>query len=295
MIDDPLRCDFDPDTRSREADVRRGQGRRRRASRRRSCRPSKISIAVRYDSHGRSSSRAARRALSSIGSSTSRTRATRTSPRCCAAPRTAIPSSCCTSRIPGVPVAVLNDLSRKPDLTRNPPEHAWWEFDIDDVTTGKADFMNAITNADDPNLHALPRRPRREADSLARLGRRRRAARAYARLLQRRGRDDVRRRSAKARERTRLFMFPGMGHCSGGAGPDTWDPLAPLVAWVEKGDSARARRRDARDCVGPVDNERRVCAHPKRAVYTGPAGGANDRANWRAENFTCEAPAAPRR
>ena len=40
---------------------------------------------------------------------------------------------------------------------------------------------------------------------------------------------------AKARERARLFMFPGMGHCSGGPGPDTWDPLAPLVAWVENG------------------------------------------------------------
>ena len=53
---------------------------------------------------------------------------------------------------PGVPVAVLNDLSRKPDLTRMPPEHAWWEFDIDDVTAGKADFMKAITNADDPNM-----------------------------------------------------------------------------------------------------------------------------------------------
>ena len=93
----------------------------------------------------------------------------------------------------------------------------------------------------------------------------------------------------EARERTRLFMFPGMGHCSGGAGPDQWDPLAPLVAWVENGtapDSVVARH----ETDGRVDNERRVCAHPERAVYSGPAGGANDRANWVAGNFRCEAP-----
>ncbi len=39
-----------------------------------------------------------------------------------------------------------------------------------------------------------------------------------------------------ARDRARLFLFPGVGHCRGGAGPDRWDPLAPLVDWVENGE-----------------------------------------------------------
>ena len=91
---------------------------------------------------------------------------------------------------------------------------------------------------------------------------------------------------AVARERARLFMFPGMGHCGGGPGPDTWDPLAPLVQWVENGtapDSVVATH--ATD--GRVDNERPVCAYPQVARYSGPADGADDRANWTAANFTC--------
>lgn len=33
----------------------------------------------------------------------------------------------------------------------------------------------------------------------------------------------------------RLFLFPGMGHCSGGDGPNTFPLLAALMAWVEGG------------------------------------------------------------
>lgn len=47
----------------------------------------------------------------------------------------------------------------------------------------------------------------------------------------------------KARERFgdsttgffRLFMVPGMFHCSGGVGPSVFDKLTPLMNWVEKG------------------------------------------------------------
>ncbi len=31
----------------------------------------------------------------------------------------------------------------------------------------------------------------------------------------------------------RLFLFPGMGHCSGGDGPSQFDVLTPLMRWVE--------------------------------------------------------------
>jgi len=33
----------------------------------------------------------------------------------------------------------------------------------------------------------------------------------------------------------RLFMVPGMFHCRGGFGTDRFDPLTPLVNWVEGG------------------------------------------------------------
>ena len=81
-------------------------------------------------------------------------------------------------------------------------------------------------------------------------------------------------------------MVPGMDHCRGGLGPDSWDRLAPLVDWVEKGkppDFLIAQHVTN----GKVDNERRVCPYPQQAVYTGPSGGRNDRANWVEKNFAC--------
>ncbi len=77
-----------------------------------------------------------------------------------------------------------------------------------------------------------------------------------------------------------------MGHCSGGAGPNTWDKLPALVDWVENGrapDSIIATR----STNGVDENERPLCPYPQEAVYTGPAGGQNDPANWVAANFSC--------
>ena len=96
----------------------------------------------------------------------------------------------------------------------------------------------------------------------------------------------------QAGRHARLFMFPGMGHCGGGPGPNTWDPLAPLVEWVENGtapESVVARHAsDGRvDDPSQVDNERIVCAYPRVARYSGPAGGQNDPANWTQANFSC--------
>lgn len=33
----------------------------------------------------------------------------------------------------------------------------------------------------------------------------------------------------------RLFMVPGMGHCGGGPGPNTFDAVGALDQWVERG------------------------------------------------------------
>ncbi|NOW47646.1 feruloyl esterase [Novosphingobium sp. SG751A] len=38
----------------------------------------------------------------------------------------------------------------------------------------------------------------------------------------------------------RMFLFPGMGHCSGGDGPSEFPLLADLMAWVEGGEAPQA-------------------------------------------------------
>ena len=76
-----------------------------------------------------------------------------------------------------------------------------------------------------------------------------------------------------------------MGHRGGGPGPNSWDKLAPLVDWVERGippESVIATHSTR----GVVDNERPIFPYPDQAVYTGPAGGADDATNWVPENFS---------
>ncbi|MCY3844201.1 MAG: tannase/feruloyl esterase family alpha/beta hydrolase [Acidobacteria bacterium] len=187
---------------------------------------------------------------------------------------------------PGVPPADMLDTSAAPDRTATPPEWAWWNFDIDDVTDGKGDVMRGITDAVDPDLTRFLLQQDGKlilyhgwADALVVP---QPTVTYYRDMVDATFGGDV----AAARERARLFMAPGMNHCRGGVGPDTWDRLRPLVDWVERGAAPDALiATHATD--GVVDNERPICAYPERAVYTGPAGGADDPANWVAENFTC--------
>jgi feruloyl esterase len=93
----------------------------------------------------------------------------------------------------------------------------------------------------------------------------------------------------KTRDFFRFFTAPGMGHCSGGPGPNQFDALTALEQWVEKGnapDSLLATRSTG----GKVDRTRPLCPYPQVARYKG-AGSIDD-----AANFACVAPAvsAPR-
>jgi feruloyl esterase len=89
--------------------------------------------------------------------------------------------------------------------------------------------------------------------------------------------------AAKASEHVRLFMAPGMGHCSGGEGPDTFDKVKALEDWVERG-KAPARLDASHSTNGRVDRTRPLCPYPQVARYTGT--GSTDEA----ANFTCKAP-----
>ena len=81
----------------------------------------------------------------------------------------------------------------------------------------------------------------------------------------------------------RLFMAPGMAHCSGGTGPNTFDMQVALEAWVERG-IAPDRIEATRSINGIVDRSRPLCVYPNVAVYNG-AGDSND-----AASFECRAP-----
>jgi feruloyl esterase len=66
----------------------------------------------------------------------------------------------------------------------------------------------------------------------------------------------------------RLFMVPGMGHCSGGIGPDRADFLGALDAWVENG-APPERITASRVREGEVDMTRPLCPFPGVAEWDG--------------------------
>jgi feruloyl esterase len=76
----------------------------------------------------------------------------------------------------------------------------------------------------------------------------------------------------------RLFMAPGMAHCSGGTGPNTFDMQAALEQWVERG-VAPDQIVATRAVNGVVDRARPLCIYPKKAVYKGQ-GDTNEAANF---------------
>jgi feruloyl esterase len=83
-----------------------------------------------------------------------------------------------------------------------------------------------------------------------------------------------------AQASVRLFMVPGMGHCAGGEGPNTFDMVSALDQWVEHG-TPPARIVASHFTAGKVDRTRPLCAYPQVARYKG-TGDIND-----AENFVC--------
>ncbi|MGY3583493.1 feruloyl esterase [Bradyrhizobium sp. USDA 4341] len=83
----------------------------------------------------------------------------------------------------------------------------------------------------------------------------------------------------------RLFMVPGMYHCSGGPGPNTFDALTPLVNWVENGTAPETilATKFVADTPPAVQFTRPLCVFPKVAQYNGSGSSSI------AANFTCVA------
>jgi feruloyl esterase len=88
---------------------------------------------------------------------------------------------------------------------------------------------------------------------------------------------------SKSADEIRLFMVPGMGHCAGGEGPNTFDIVSALEQWVEQG-HAPEQIIASHSQNGTVDRTRPLCPYPQVARYKG-SGSIDD-----AANFTCAAP-----
>jgi feruloyl esterase len=80
----------------------------------------------------------------------------------------------------------------------------------------------------------------------------------------------------------RLFMVPGMFHCSGGVGTSTFDAATPLVKWVESGEAPQSIPA-SRVAAGKVNRTRPLCPYPQVAKYKGSGSIDN------AANFACGA------
>jgi feruloyl esterase len=87
----------------------------------------------------------------------------------------------------------------------------------------------------------------------------------------------------KTQDFLRLFMVPGMGHCQGGPGPNTFDSLTALEQWRENG-VAPVEMVASHSTKGVMDATRPLCPVPQAAIYKG-TGDPND-----AANFTCGNP-----
>jgi feruloyl esterase len=88
---------------------------------------------------------------------------------------------------------------------------------------------------------------------------------------------------ARTQESVRLFMAPGMGHCSGGEGPSRFDMMSEIEQWVEQRHApdqivASQRKNDGTDRTRPL------CPYPQVARYKG-TGSIDD-----AESFVCAMP-----
>jgi hypothetical protein len=82
---------------------------------------------------------------------------------------------------------------------------------------------------------------------------------------------------AQVRNWSRLFLAPGMGHCSGGSATlDSFDLLSALVDWVEKGTAPDLVKATGR--AFPT-RSRPLCPFPAHAQYKGQ-GDTEDAANF---------------
>ena len=89
-------------------------------------------------------------------------------------------------------------------------------------------------------------------------------------------------RDASAAGDVRLFMMPGVDHCTGGTGPSFSNHLDAIDSWVETGEAPDQLTAFWLNAQFQPDGSRPVCAYPKVVTYNG-SGSPRD-----ASSFSCE-------
>ena len=89
----------------------------------------------------------------------------------------------------------------------------------------------------------------------------------------------VRQHDRSAAQSTRLFMMPGVLHCSGGTGCDVADWYSVISRWVERGDAPERVVAKKLGQDGRAIRTRPLCAYPRRASYNGK-GSTDDEASF---------------
>jgi feruloyl esterase len=90
----------------------------------------------------------------------------------------------------------------------------------------------------------------------------------------------------RTQENVRLFLVPGMHHCSGGPAPDRFDTLSAIEAWVEHGKAPDVIQASTRP-ESPVQHRLPLCPYPQQARYRG-TGEITDPSNWSCAAGTAE-------
>jgi feruloyl esterase len=154
------------------------------------------------------------------------------------------------------------------------PDWDWKQFDFDQEVADGDERFGKILNAIDPDLGKFKKRggklilyhgwndqliqPYNSIDY-------------YTSVTKKMG-------AAQTDDFARLFMAPGMQHCSGGIGPNTFDAVTALEQWVEKGTKpaqivashmSNGLPTVASAKVGAVDRTRPLCPYPQVAAYKG--------------------------
>jgi feruloyl esterase len=95
--------------------------------------------------------------------------------------------------------------------------------------------------------------------------------------------EQLRERYGKQAERfSRLYLIPGMGHCSGGPATDQFDAVSELVKWVEDKKAPDTLLAKASSGSDWPNRTRPLCAYPKQAIYSGKGDFEN------AKRFECK-------
>src|SRR5262249_54109116 len=171
----------------------------------------------------------------------------------------------------------------------NDPQWNWWGFDFDQDLARAETKVGAMVDQVNANIGAFKARG---GKALAYQGWQDPVVNAIDTIAYY---DRVKKLQGSQQETEkffRLFLVPGMGHCSGGTGTTNFgnqgspspindpdhDILAALDNWVEKG-VAPEKIIASKALNGVTVRTRPLCPYPRRAVYKG-SGSTDDAANF---------------